>query len=208
VKYIIIALSFLSISAGSQDRYGHCIELTKTTPNAAYVLASEWRASGGGAAAMHCQALALLAQNEYQRAAGVLDAAATLLAKQADKAADLTAQAGNAWLLANDAPRAIARFTSALAVFTDNNSKRAEVLIDRARAYAAQENKTATLTDVSAAITLTPQNAEYYLLRAEIYLSQGKAELAKPDLAVANTLTMDANMKLVYDKLVSRLGPN
>jgi tetratricopeptide (TPR) repeat protein len=204
LKQAIILASLLLIAATSQDRYGNCIDLTKTTPKSAYNLASQWRAQGGGAAAMHCQALALLGLGENARAAGILDAAADSLSKQPIPSADLLAQAGNAWLLANDPARAIARLSTALTRMPQTNPARADVLVDRARGYASLENKDGALADLSAATSLAPRNPQILLLRAEIYLSRGDTDMATADLAIAKTLPMDADLNAVHAKLLAK----
>ncbi len=201
---LTLIAGFWLIAADTQDRYGNCVAMTKTTPKAAYALASQWRAQGGGPPAMHCQALALLAQEAPARAAGVLDAASELLANQPATHADLLAQAGNAWLLANDPTRGLARLSAALTLMPEQGLARADVLMDRARAHGALENKVGALADLTAALRLAPKNPQIWLLRAEIYLSNGATDLATADLAAARALPLDSELTALHIKLVEK----
>lgn len=204
MKYAAALLSLFLVAAGDGGRYDSCVALTKNQPQLAYDQASSWRADRGGAAAMHCQALALLALSQPARAAAVLDAAADAMAGTPFIAADMHAQAGNAWLLAGDAKRATARFTWALDLLPAALPSRADVLIDRARSFAAMEDKPKTLADLTAALALAPKNIGALLLRAETHLSMGDPAKAKADLVAANTLPMDAADKAVWEKLSAK----
>ncbi len=200
-KYLAVPLALFLLAATDGARYDSCVALTKKQPQLAYDQASGWRADRGGAAAMHCQALALLELGQPVRAATVLDAAAEAMEGTPFIAADMHAQAGNAWLLAGDAKRATARFTWALDLLPAALPSRADVLIDRARAYASLEDKSKTIADLAAALTLAPKNIEALLLRAEAYLSMGDKTRALSDIATARSLPMDADDKVVWEKL-------
>jgi tetratricopeptide (TPR) repeat protein len=202
---VLLPFCLLLLAAGDGSRYNRCTGMVRNQPQLAYDQASSWRADGGGAAAMHCQALALLQLGQPTRAAGVLDAAAQALDKLPTAAADLHAQAGNAWLLGGDATRAVARFTWALDRLPATAPSRVDVLIDRARGHAALEDKPRTLADLSAAHALAPKNVEILLLRAELYLSLGDTPKAADDIAAARQLPMDADDKAVLEKLTAKL---
>lgn len=203
VTWLPFCLLLMAASDGS--RYTRCTGLVASQPQLAYNQASSWRADGGGAAAMHCQALALLQLGQPHRAAGVLDAAAQALDALPAAAADLHAQAGNAWLLGGDASRAVARFTWALDRLPPSAPARSDVLIDRARSHAVLEDKPRTLADLSAAHALAPKNAGILLLRAELYLSLGATATAQADLAAAKLLPLDADNTILQGKLQARL---
>jgi tetratricopeptide (TPR) repeat protein len=200
----LLPLSLLLLAASDGARYDRCISLVKNQPQLAYDQASSWRADRGGAAAMHCQALALLKLQQPARAAGVLDAAAETLEKAPSVAADMFAQAGNAWLIAGDATRAIARFTWALDRLPQAAPSRVDTLIDRAGAYAMLEDKSRSLADLTAGSGLAPKNAEILLLRTELYLSLGDKEKAKVDMASVKLLPMSPDEAAVFSKLQKR----
>jgi tetratricopeptide (TPR) repeat protein len=205
LKRVALLLLLISTPANAADgRYDRCMALAARQPQAAYDMAGVWRSDGGGAAAMHCQAMSLINLGQPARAAGVLEAAAAKLEPSPVIAADMYAQAGNAWLLAGDARRASARFTSALDRLPVATPARADILIDRARAFAVLEDKTKTLADLTAALTLAPKNTDARLLRAETYLSLGDKPKAKADLSAAKLLPMEASEKAVWEKLTAK----
>jgi Tfp pilus assembly protein PilF len=204
MKYpVLFFLMCMTATAAAADgRYDRCITLAEKEPQAAYDMASSWRSDNGGVAAMHCQGMALINLGQPARGAGVLDAAAEKMDLSSPVlAADLFSQAGNAWLLAGDAARATARFTWALDRMPDAMASRTDILIDRARAFAAQENKSGALADLTAALALMPKNISALLLRAELYLSMGNSAKARSDLATAKSLPMDADEEVVWEKL-------
>jgi tetratricopeptide (TPR) repeat protein len=207
MKYIIPVFAYILASPANaaDSQYDRCVALAQKQPQAAYDMASSWRSDKGGVAAMHCQGMALINLGQPARGAGVLDSAAEKMDLSSPiLAADLFSQAGNAWLLAGDATRAIARFTWALDRMPEAASSRADTLIDRARAYAQLENKDKSLADLSAALLLVPANIEARLLRAELYLSQGKAGSARRDLTALKSLQMDENEKTIFAKLSAK----
>ena len=102
--------------ASAKAQYDHCISLA----GAAIPLRHwAWAASGRGRMAVppaeHCSAVALVGLKRYSEAAAKLDALG-----QAPGVGNLRAslfdQAGNAWLLVNDAAHAAASFQAALAL--------------------------------------------------------------------------------------------
>ncbi len=205
MKRIFALMALLCAAPATAGRYENCTARVKAQPQQALDQAGAWRAEGGGAAAMHCQALALLALGQPARAAAVLDAAGEKLETQPGVAADIYAQAGNAWLLAGDATRAVARLTWALDRQTAA-APRTNMLIDRARAYAQLEDKPRALADLTAAYAAAPKNIDTLLLRAELYLSQGESAKARADLAAAAALPMDADTRAVFTRLSAKAG--
>jgi tetratricopeptide (TPR) repeat protein len=207
MKYFIPVFAYLLCTPAyaADSRYDRCVALVQKQPQAAYDMASSWRSDKGGVAAMHCQGIALINLGQPARGAGVLDAAAEKMDTSSPiLAAELFSQAGNAWLLAGDATRATSRFTSALDRIPEAASSRADTLIDRARAYAQLEAKDKSLADLSAALLLSPAKIEARLLRAELYLSQGKAGSARRDLTALKSLELDADEKVLFAKLSAK----
>jgi tetratricopeptide (TPR) repeat protein len=204
--FFIFSLALSAATHAADSRYDRCVALIEKQPQAAYDMASSWRSDNGGVAAMHCQGMALINLAQPARGAGVLDAAAEKMDLSSPVlAADLFSQAGNAWLLAGDATRATVRFTWALDRMPEAMASRADILIDRARAFAQLENKDKSLTDLSAAIVLAPTNIEARLLRAELYLSQGDTGRARSDLTTLKSQPMDADEKSIFTKLITQL---
>ncbi len=93
-------------SGAAADRYQQCVGMTKTNAQAAYNQALAWHSAGGGAGAEHCEALALMQLQRYAEAAPLLDTLGQDKELQNSMRAQLFDQAGNAWLLAENAGRA------------------------------------------------------------------------------------------------------
>src|SRR5580704_25846 len=100
-------LSILDYSVEGKNRYDRCLELIKRDPAVANDQADGWVKTGGGAAALHCQGLALVELKRSDAAAAKFEQAAHDhgLANPAERAA-LLDQAGNAWLLAGKPDKA------------------------------------------------------------------------------------------------------
>jgi tetratricopeptide (TPR) repeat protein len=198
-------LLIAATSASDQQRYQNCLALAKSTPDKALDMATGWRAEGGGVPAMHCQALALIEQGNAQRGAGVLDAAAQALGpepKSKGFAGQLWAQSGNAWLLAGDNSRAVARLTTSLGLLPDTGEARTNALIDRARAYADTQNWDKTIADLNSAAVLNPSSADVFLLRATAKRRTGDLGGAHTDIAMAGTLAPD-NIDVLVERGIS-----
>src|SRR5665213_1646546 len=136
------------LSGVTGDRYQHCIELTKQDAQAAYYQALAWHSSGGGMAAEHCGALALVQLDRYAEAAPKLETLARDSSLQPAERAQLFDQAGNIWLLAEDPQNAELDFSSALA----NTANDVDILADRSRARAMRKNWAGADADLSAAL--------------------------------------------------------
>src|ERR1700674_1114577 len=85
------------------QRYHDCMTQARQVPAKAYETAIAWQKKGGGAAAGHCAAVALIGLGRYSAAAQSLEKLAADQAKtRKDLGAGLYGQAAQAWLLAND----------------------------------------------------------------------------------------------------------
>jgi tetratricopeptide (TPR) repeat protein len=200
-----LLLLIAAADAGDQQRYNQCLATIKTAPDTALTMATGWRAEGGGVPAIHCQALALLEQGNASRAAGLLDSAAEALGPQNKSngfAGAMWAQSGNAWLLAGDSDRAIARLTTALGLLPATGDARANVLIDRARAYADKKTWDKSISDLNSAATLSPSNADIFLLRATAKRRSGDLAGARTDIQVAGALA-PGNIDILVERGIS-----
>lgn len=166
-------------------RYRACLALVETDPDAAYDRAETWRLEGGGAAARHCGALALVALDLHAEAAVRLGdlADAPGAGGPADRAA-LLGQAGNAWLLAGRADNARAAFDAALALTPDD----ADLLVDRARAHAALADPAAAARDLTRALAQRPDDPTTLMLRASALRAQNRLAEAHADIERALAL--------------------
>jgi tetratricopeptide (TPR) repeat protein len=164
------------------NRYDRCLSLVKTNAREANAAAEAWHVQGGGAAALHCTALALVSLHRYSEAGMKLDQAA--LDKNAggiDMQAALFDQAGNAWLLAGQPQRAEASLTSGLALAPVNG----DLLFDRARARAARKEWSAAEADLNALLDADSNRADALVLRASARHAEGRKADALADIARA-----------------------
>jgi tetratricopeptide (TPR) repeat protein len=169
-------------SLSGPNGYDRCLALVKHDPARATREAAAWANTGGGAAALHCEALALSALKRFPEAARTLESAAAAAgAANAPLRAELFDQAGNAWLLADSAAKAEEAFSSALVLSPKNE----DILFDRARARGAAKDWTGAIEDLTAVLAADSDRADVYVLRASALHAQGKTERARADVARA-----------------------
>ncbi|HJW42065.1 MAG TPA: tetratricopeptide repeat protein [Rhizomicrobium sp.] len=171
------ALPFAARAAGPET-YDACLARTQSDPAGALAQASAWEKQGGGAAADHCAALALVGLRRYAEAASRLDALArSSFADEPSRKTALFDQAGNAWLLADRADSAIASFTAALSADPYDT----DLLADRARALALKQDWSKAESDLSAALLVSPDRADLYVLRGSARHAMGRKPDARAD---------------------------
>lgn len=184
VPYIALAAGWDALNDPSlpgKNPYERCIQLTRRNPLAALNAATGWENNGGGGAASHCAAMALVTLRRYSEAAARLDRLGHENVGDGAQRAALFDQAGNAWLLANRGAEAIASFSSALALLPHD----VDLLADRARAAALLQDWTAAESDLSAALAKDSDRADLLVLRASARHALGKASAARADLEQA-----------------------
>jgi tetratricopeptide (TPR) repeat protein len=160
----------------SEQRYRNCLSLANLNPVQALSEATEWSKAKGGAPADHCAAMALVELKRYPEAATRLDA----LGRGPDMGnlrATAFDQAGNAWMLAGDAGKAVASFSAALALSANDP----DLYADLARARAMRKDWRETEADLNAALALDPKRADLLVLRASARDAQRKWTAARAD---------------------------
>ena len=178
----LLAALTLAPAHAAEISYEECIALVKTDADAALKKAQDWNNAGGGAAAAHCVAISLVALNRYPDAAKVLERIANDPTSGPTEArATVLAQAGNAWILAEEADKATTDLTRALE-FTPGDIG---IMFDRARAYLLAKKYKAALNDVNGVLLQTPSAGEPLLLRASIKKAMGDKLGAKADAQAA-----------------------
>ena len=194
---------------GEEAAYQRCLSEIEFNPNQAFDEALIWRDRGGGIPARHCAALALIALEEYTAAAERLeelaDQTATRAAAQAMRPAML-GQAGNAWLLADRPDRAYSVLSAALALLPEAEPARADILIDRARALAAQAQWAAAEADLSASLSLAPDRVDGYIFRATARRFLERSEAAFEDIETALALEPARPEALLERGILHRLA--
>lgn len=162
------------------EQYRKCMALARTRPQDGFETAIGWRSLGGGDAADHCAAVALIELEQYAEAAKRLERLAQVSKEEPEVKAGLFDQAGQAWLLDGRPADATRAFSSAIGLKPGDP----DLLIDRAQAWAARGDFAAAETDLSAALNLAPSRSDVYALRAS-----ARRFLDRPDDALddANT---------------------
>lgn len=143
-------------------QYRHCITAARTTPDEGYQEGLAWASMGGGEAARHCQAVALIGMRDYEGGATKLEDLARTSAFSEKIRAGMLAQAGQAWLLDHQPDRAFADQTAALALVPGAP----DLLVDRAQSQAEQKDYQGALNDLNEALSTSPNRVDALTFRA------------------------------------------
>jgi regulator of sirC expression with transglutaminase-like and TPR domain len=166
-------------------RYLACVALAESAPEAALDRARDWRARGGGTAARHCLALALVSLGRSEEAGRELENVAEAMRREAGPQPDqnetmalanVLAQAGNAWLLAGQAKRARRALNQALALAPEDP----DMLVDRAVVSAALGDFGTALADLDLALANESDHVD-----AHAYRASALRRLERPEDALA-----------------------
>jgi len=177
----------LPLPQDAAQRYTRCLALARRAPEEGLAFAEDWRNAAGGFPAEHCAGVALFEMKRYVEAARLFESLGGAMMEAAPALrANALQQAGQAWLLADRAPAAVAAFAAALSFAPDDP----DLLIDRARAYAAERSFAAAVADLDAALGLAPKRADALVYRASAYRQLGRLGPARADIEAA--LKLDA----------------
>ena len=163
-------------------RYTECMTLARREPLKALPAAERWMVDGGGLGARHCVAIALFGTGKFVPAATQLEAIARdVSADRPGLRAEVYAQAGQAWLEANQAENAAAAQSKALGFKQDD----ADLWIDRGLSFAAMRAWPRAISDFDRALQLRPKDVEAVVLRAAAWRNAGDARRALEDAQYA-----------------------
>ncbi len=167
-------------------QYQACMVLVERDPSGALDSAVEWEKQGGGDAARHCKALAMIRTGDVEDGALELERVAEAMPQvRAPLAAELFAQAGQAWVRAGNPQRALYAQNQGLKL----NPQDVELLIDRALTYGSSGMYFEALDDLNAAVDLNPGNPDIYAMRAAAYRQLENPDLAEDNIAQALKLS-------------------
>lgn len=210
--FLLAALQTAATPAGpavsASARFDRCAALVRTDPAAAAVEASRWANAGGGIAAHQCAGLALTAQDKFAAAAGEFEAAATAAqSAHAATTAQLYAQAGNAWLAANDAAKARTALDTALLQGTLTGLQLGEARLDHARALVALDDMESARADIDLALQSAGDDPLAWLLSATLARRMGDPRRAATDIAEALKRSPDdASVQLEAGNIAALAG--
>jgi tetratricopeptide (TPR) repeat protein len=159
-------------------QYRACMALAQRAPEEAFESAIAWRGLGGGGAADHCAAAALVGLAIYDEAARRFEQLAETVRADKRFKADLLGHAAQAWLLAKNATRAVTLLDAALGVLPSD----VDLLIDRSAALAATGAYSAAITDLDRAIALDPGRPDAFVFRASAQRFLDQTEHATADV--------------------------
>jgi tetratricopeptide (TPR) repeat protein len=162
--------------------YEACMALARQDPKAAHESARAWWQNGGGDAAAHCVAVALLGLGQHHLSGQMLEDLAnrTNAARGALKAG-LLSQAANAWLIAGQVRKSEKLLTDALVLAPKN----VEILIDRSAVLATQQKFFDALDDLNVALEEQPKRVDALTFRASAWRRVDAFDLAEKDVAAA-----------------------
>lgn len=196
----LVLLPVPTLSAESAStRYQNCLRTANLDPGRALSMATEWSKNKGGAPADHCAAVALVELKRYPEAAARLDA----LGRAPDMGRlrpEIFGQAGNAWMMAGEADRAVVSFSNALTLSAND----ADLYADLARAQAMKKSWGEAEADLTAALALQPKRGDLLVLRASARDAEGKLKEARQDADQALALKPFSADALVERGEISR----
>lgn len=195
----------------ARDEYRKCLILAKTKPEDGWEEALAWQSLGGGEAARHCGAVALIGLGKHDEAAKRLETLADESRRGPEVKAEMLAQAAQAWILTGNLVRADAALRTALKVmpghpdivldhavtlgqlnrFDEAEARLAEVLkaqpnrIEalalRASALRYLDRLAEARQDVERALELDPLYPDALLERGMLHRLDGKDAMARRD---------------------------
>jgi tetratricopeptide (TPR) repeat protein len=191
-RSIILSFAFFVALPASADQgpihdpegakqYQHCIQLARSQPDEGYQEGLAWATMGGGEAARHCQAVALIGQRDFENGAAKLEELARNSKASERVRAGMYAQAGQAWLLAHQPDRAFADQTQALALVPGAP----DLLVDRSQSQAEQKDYQGALNDLNQALSTSPNRIDALIFRATAKRYLDDLPGAKADIAQA-----------------------
>ena len=162
--------------------YESCMALARAKPSAGFEAAIAWRDEGGGPAARHCTAIALVGLGQLDEAAQRLeDLAQTMGGFGAPERAAVLDQAGQIWLRLGDGTRAHAVLSAALQL-DDTNS---DLWVRRGEVLAGAGEYWEAIDDFSQALDRNDRAVDALVFRAAAYRLLEVPDLAADDLSRA-----------------------
>ena len=191
------------LSPDQAQQYADCMSEARSVPAKAYNNAIAWQKQGGGAAAGHCAAVALIGLGRYSAAAASLEKLAASEAKtRKDLGAGLFGQAAQAWLLANDNNKALKDQNAALKLAPGD----VDLLTDRGVTLASTGKYWEAIDDFNKAHDLARDRADILTFRASAYRLVKSLDLASEDIAESIRLQPTNPEAYLERGIIRRLG--
>ncbi len=181
LRTIIPAFALVITIAGSATAgpYDDCVALAGADPAQAEIEAHRWAQAGGGSAARHCRALALLAQGAERRAADLMVEIVTDDRTLPDEVrSEMLIEAGEIYLGLGEL--ALGRGVASRALLLAREPRAALTL--SARLKAEQGDWHGAVNDLDGALARGEPDADLLVLRASARLRLGERVEARADL--------------------------
>lgn len=183
------------------QEYRNCLILAKTKPEQGWEEALAWQSLGGGEAARHCAAVALIGLGKYGEAATRLETLANESVRADSVRADMLVQAAQAWVLQGELMRADSAQRGALLLSPGNP----DILLDQA-VLMAQLNRYAEAVDIlSQVLRIQPNRVEALVLRASAFRYLDNLPGAADDVNTALKLDPDYPDALLERGILRRM---
>lgn len=196
-----VALAGISLAAltyrpavGAADKVDHaaeyqaCMALAESEPRKAYESGLAWFEAGGGFAARHCIAVALLHLGQFAEAAARLERLASDMGPTERRLlVDVLVHAAQAWYLAGRPDKALKLQSAVIEIFPDD----ADLRIDRAVTLMEMRNFKGALDDLDGAVARDGRNRRALLYRAVVRRELDRLGEARADIDRAIALDPD-----------------
>lgn len=143
--------------------YAHCLALAKQKPEQGWEEALAWQGLGGGEAARHCAAVALIGLGKYGEAATRLETLANESVREDSLRAEMFAQAAQAWSREEGQMGRAESAIRAARILDPNNP---ELMIDQAMLWAEMGRYLQAEEILSTLLSRQPNRVEALVLRA------------------------------------------
>lgn len=200
----LFSLSAAADTVGGVEEYRNCFAAAKRTPEQGWEKALAWQAMGGGEAARHCAAVALMGLGKYKEAATRLETLANESVREDWVRAEMLAQAAQAWMQVGDYGRADSAQRGSLILWPDNP----DTLLDQAILQASLNNFQAAVPILSKVLRLQPNRIEALTLRGSAFRYVDNIPGAEDDINTALKLDPDFPDALLERGILKRLKGN
>lgn len=184
------------------EKYQACIASINEEDENAIVTAKKWYVEGGGAAAQHCEAMALYEQQRFDEAADLLETVADKVSQGngvgafATKnktllSAQLRYLAGKAWRASDKLEKAFTIYTTALLTLDEQPSLKYDFYIERGLVQLDRKEFRRAVDDFSYALELDDERIDAFLYRAETFRNMQQHLEARLD--INQGLSIDPN---------------
>jgi tetratricopeptide (TPR) repeat protein len=197
----VVASSALAQAIGGFEEYRTCLILAKTKPEQGWEEALAWQSLGGGEAARHCAAVALIGMGKYGEAATRLETLANESVRADSVRAEMLAQAAQAWGLLGNTQRADAALRGALTLSSGNP----DLLLDQAVLMAQFGHYNDAVQVLSQVLRAQPNRVEALTLRASAFRYQDNLAGAEDDINTALKLDPDFTEALLERGILHRM---